>query len=199
MTGVVGAVLAGGRSSRLGVPKQLVRVDGEPLVVRAARALADGGACRVAVVVGASARGVAAALAGLGVEVLFNARWHEGMGSSVAVAARWATALGAPGLLLTTCDQAALDRLHARDLLQAFVTTERRVASGYAGVAGVPAVFPASDFAALARREGDEGARALLRGGGDVLVGPWEVGAQDLDSPGDLARLECRAARPIGR
>ena len=52
----VGAVLAGGASTRMGVDKALVEVDGVPMVARAAAALADAGAAAVLVVGGDQAR-----------------------------------------------------------------------------------------------------------------------------------------------
>src|SRR4051812_30585187 len=77
---IAGVVLAAGGSSRLGRPRQLLTVGGEPLVRRAAvQALA---ACdEVLVVVGAVAEQVAHALAGLPLRVVLNRAWADGMGS----------------------------------------------------------------------------------------------------------------------
>jgi CTP:molybdopterin cytidylyltransferase MocA len=46
-------ILAAGASSRMGSPKQLLLLDGQPLVVRAATAALDAGAWPVVVVLGA--------------------------------------------------------------------------------------------------------------------------------------------------
>src|SRR5512138_244962 len=62
------AVLAAGGSARLGRPKQLLVLDGEPLVRRAARAALEAGFAPVVVVVGAHEAEVRAALSGLAVE-----------------------------------------------------------------------------------------------------------------------------------
>ena len=62
---VAAVVLAAGGSRRLGEPKQLLRLSGQPLVRRAALAALGSRAERVLVVTGARAREVEAALAGL--------------------------------------------------------------------------------------------------------------------------------------
>jgi molybdenum cofactor guanylyltransferase len=58
VTGVVGAILAGGASRRMGAPKALVVADGTPLGARVAAALRAGGADRVVLVGGDPAWGV---------------------------------------------------------------------------------------------------------------------------------------------
>ena len=173
---VVAAILAAGASSRLGRPKQLELVDGEPLLRRTARVVLAARIARCAVVLGAHREQVAPTLAGLDVDVVDNAGWAEGMASSVRAAAAWADARAADALLLVVCDQTELATPHLDALLA--LAGARAVASGYSGTAGVPAVFPRAMFAALAALTGDRGARGLL---GDAIVVPWEPGARDLD------------------
>ena len=173
---IVAAILAAGSSSRLGRPKQLEPIDGELLLRRTARIALAARVARVAVVLGAHRELVAPALAGLDVDILDNPGWAEGMASSVRAAVAWANTPQVDALVLLVCDQpelttAQLDALIAR-------AGTRAVASGYAGTAGVPAVFPSAMFPGLAALTGDRGARALLD---DAIVVPWEAGARDLD------------------
>ena len=52
----------------------------------------------------------------------------------------------------------------------------------------MPALFPRTQFPRLAALRGEQGARQLLRGGGVRIVGvPMPGGAQDIDTPEDLA------------
>ena len=76
-------VLAAGSSSRLGRPKQLVVVDGEPLLRRTVRIAGEAGFAPIYVVLGAEQEGCRAALAGLDVAIVDNPQWSEGMGSSL--------------------------------------------------------------------------------------------------------------------
>lgn len=61
---VAGLLLAAGAGRRLGKPKGLLTLDGEPLVARGARLLAAGGCSPRVVTVGAAAADVTAALTG---------------------------------------------------------------------------------------------------------------------------------------
>ena len=62
MLAPAGLLLAAGAGRRMGQPKALVELDGEPLVRRALRTLVEGGAVPVVVVLGAQADDVRAVL-----------------------------------------------------------------------------------------------------------------------------------------
>jgi molybdenum cofactor cytidylyltransferase len=183
------AVLAAGASTRMGEPKQLLVLGGRPLIARVLAAttfLPD-----VAVVLGAHAQRVAAAIEGA--HVLHNPRWQEGMSSSLHTAVHWAERLRADGLLLCTCDQALLERAHLERLANEFTRAGVSVASRYQGKLGVPALLAAKHFERLLQTEGDRGAAPVLRGDPDVIAIDWPDGAVDLDTPEDLARFNSRA------
>jgi CTP:molybdopterin cytidylyltransferase MocA len=183
---IVGAILAAGSSSRLGRPKQLVPVAGEPLLRRTARLALASPCSAIAVVVGAHRDEVTPALADLAVTTLANDAWPEGVASSICAAAAWAEVQGASGLLLMVCDQPRLTTDHLAALLAEHARTGAIVGSAYRGTIGVPAVFPARVFAALGALRGDRGARALLDGVASIA---WEDGAIDVDSEADVSAL----------
>lgn len=183
---VAGVILAAGASVRLGRSKQLVLVDGEPLLRRTARLACATTCARIAVVVGARADELLPTLGGLDVDVVVNHAWAEGMAASVRAGVAWAEARAATGLLLLVCDQPRLTGAHLGALLAAHAREGGSVGSAYAGAIGVPAVIDRTAFGALAELRGDRGARGVLAGGRAI---PWEDGAIDVDRADDLADL----------
>jgi molybdenum cofactor cytidylyltransferase len=185
-------ILAAGASVRLGRPKQLLEVDGQPLVARAAAAALSAGAHPVVVVLGANADQIRPALDGSKVAVVLNPSWSEGMASSVRAGLQ-ALAKADPGIdavLLTVCDQPALSADVIRRLLGALQASGRGIAAArYSGRNGVPALLRREYFFALAKLAGDHGARQLLNGAPEVVatVDLPEL-ALDLDTPGDVER-----------
>jgi molybdenum cofactor cytidylyltransferase len=64
------------------------------------------------------------------------------------------------------------------------------VASAYAGVLGIPAVFPREVFANLLALSGDRGARSLLMQPPCPLIAlPFDGGEVDIDEPDALKEL----------
>jgi CTP:molybdopterin cytidylyltransferase MocA len=181
------AVLAGGASRRLGRPKQLVSMAGEPLVRRMAKVALGSRCAAVSVILGAGAPEVAAALDDLPVTCLLNDQWAEGMSSSVRAASAWGREMNLGAMLLILVDQIHLTARHLDALITASAGGRRLVASRYDGIVGVPALFPRQLFPAMAGLHGDVGARALLRIPGlPVATVWWEEGRIDLDVPRDL-------------
>jgi molybdenum cofactor cytidylyltransferase len=183
-------VLAAGASRRMGVPKQLLRVEGVSLVRRAALAALASRARSVFVVLGCEAEAVAGELRDLAVTALRHADWARGLGSSIRAGVEAAARADPPGdaVLLLLADQprvcgATLDRL-----IDAFEATGRSiVACTYAGTAGAPALFARRHFPALLSLEGDRGAKAVIEAQpGDVEHIACDEAAIDLDSPDDL-------------
>jgi CTP:molybdopterin cytidylyltransferase MocA len=181
------AILAAGASRRLGRPKQLVSLAGQQLVRHMAEVALRSGCRPVAVVLGAHAVEVGAAVARLPVVCLSNPEWAEGMGSSVRAAAGWASGAALDALMLVLVDQLRLSSRHLEALRAASGQGRRIAASAYQGVLGAPAIFPRRFFPALQALEGDCGARQLLRGSFPVTAVSWPAGRYDLDRMADLA------------
>jgi CTP:molybdopterin cytidylyltransferase MocA len=189
-------LLAAGRSTRLGTPKALLATaDGRPLVRALADAARDAGCSPVFVVTGepSLARAVADAVAGSGATCVPSPRYAEGMGHSIAagIAALTATADAPARCVLMACDQPAVTATHLAALVARAIAHDGRAVSSYDGIAGIPAVWPRTDWPALAALTGDRGARALLRG--DEPSVPLAGGGLDLDTPADVSRWQRRA------
>ncbi len=185
------AVLAAGSSSRLGQPKQLVVFRGDTLVRRAVSAARASMCDAVVAVVGAYASLVEADLLGSGAEIVASYDWRDGMGASIRAAAEWAIAREHDALVLAVCDQPRLDARCLDALVQAWLAAspDSSVASAYAGVLGVPALFPKARFRELSAIDPARGASALLRGAVNVARVAWPEGAFDVDTARDLDAL----------
>jgi len=188
-------VLAAGASTRLGQPKQLVRLEGESLLHRTARLALEAGCSPVLVVLGFEAETLRAELHGLHVDVVVNHEWQEGMGASLrsGMEALRDSDPQPHAVLILVCDQPRLTADHLRTLLARHQSARpvAITASVYARRAGVPAIFSAKLFSALLASSGDRGARDLIRAHAAEVQGiPWPAGELDLDLPEDLTTIE---------
>lgn len=193
-TAVAAIVLAAGASRRLGQAKQLLMHGGESLIARAIRLANEAGAAPVFTVLGANSEIISAAIAGRSAIPVLNRQWEQGIASSIhaGLDVLNESAPHARAALILPCDQPRLTAPHLRALVETFAaqTEPSIVASAYAGVVGIPAVFPRSVFAHLRSLSGDKGARALLANPQCPLIAiPFPGGEIDIDEPTDLDQL----------
>jgi len=186
-------ILAAGASRRMGSPKQLIEIDGRPLLVRAIEAALAAPVWPVVVVLGANAVAIRPVIGHLPVLVIENPAWSEGMAASiregVATLRQFSRTLDAAVLAL--CDQPGFSAATVESLLAAHRATGRGiVAARYTGRLGAPALFAREHFAALTALTGEEGARDLLNAD-PARVAAVELPelARDLDTPADLEGL----------
>lgn len=179
----------------MGCVKQLLEVEGRPLISRTVDAVLESKAWPVAVVIGANSEAVQAQIAGRGVIAVKNVGWSAGMASSIR--AGISTLLSADpdldAVLITPCDLPALSAEAIVRLSERHQATGLISASRYQGRNGAPAIFGRVEFRALRELKGDEGARRLLN------EDPSRVAAEDLpdlgfdiDTPADLAAWKSR-------
>jgi molybdenum cofactor cytidylyltransferase len=165
-------VLAAGGSSRMGGhPKQLLEVDGVPLLTRVVGEALGSGASPVVVVLGAGEERIRPWVAGLAVIVARNPDWAAGLSGSIraGMAALLGSAPGIEAVLLTPCDQPALSSAIFSRLAAAHRATGRIACSRFNGRNASPAVFGRGHFAQLQALTGDQGARGMLNGGPDEV------------------------------
>jgi molybdenum cofactor cytidylyltransferase len=185
-------VLAAGASRRLGQPKQLVRIAGETLLARTLRVVREATSEPTLVVLGAHREEIATNVDLSYAHVVANPDWEQGIASSIRAGIRALLDLDpdASAVLLLVCDQPRLSADHLRRLIETHEQAGEQLigASHYAGATGIPAIFPASQFARLLALEGDVGARYLLRNAGcRVVEVEFSGGDIDIDLPSDLA------------
>jgi molybdenum cofactor cytidylyltransferase len=187
------ALLAAGAARRMqGRDKLLEPVDGAPLLRRAAEAALASRADETLAILPpepdpqAGAR--RAALDGLTLRIVENRSAAEGMAASIRAAVAAADPK-ADALIVAFADMPEIGAAHLDALMAAFDPAEGRAicrAATEDGRAGHPVLFGRRFFEALARLEGDRGARALLEEHGDlveVVPTPGAGAAVDLDTP----------------
>lgn len=185
-------LLAAGGSRRMGEPKQLLDVGGEPMIRVAARVALSAALHPTVIVLGAHAERIRDLLKGLPLEIVENPQWEDGMASSLR-AGLTAVLTKAPrilGLIVMLADQPRLTAGHLRALVSAQRDSGRPVvASDYGDHLGPPAYFGREHFSALLALHGDHGARALLQELDALPVAISADAGADLDTSSDYARL----------
>ena len=184
-------VLAAGASSRFGSAKQLVRVNGRPLMHTAVSRAVELAGHSVTVVLGARSGELAPLLRHSPASVAVNRDWAEGIASSIRAGISHAPAT-ADGVLIMLADQAAVSTEDLRRLAGAWRRNPAGIATAqYAGGVGVPSIFPRWCFRELNELRGDRGAQSLLQRHVDRLIRlPMPSAELDIDRPEDLLGLE---------
>jgi len=184
-------LLAAGGSSRMGHPKQLLRIEDEALVTRMARRLIDLKPRSVTVVIGSAWQAVKDPLSGLPIQIVHNPRWEEGMASSLAAGVKILPA-EIEGVLIMLCDQWRVGLADLHELVQAWNTDISHLAAACwpdegRRVIGPPAIFPRALFEELTALKGDRGARLVIEKHRQCATFVAMNNAQfDLDEPADL-------------
>ncbi|MBL7850430.1 MAG: nucleotidyltransferase family protein [Cyclobacteriaceae bacterium] len=186
-------LLAAGASSRMGRSKQMLVVDGEPLLVRSVRAALETGS-PVFVVLGAKAEEHKSLLTDFPVRLVHHPSWERGMGSSLkeGLKAILAEGPGVTGVVVMLCDQPRVNSEHLRTLMnRAGNSPKTIIASAYHQTIGVPALFKSALFPQLLALGDEAGAAKLIRSQPDrVEAVDFPEGVIDLDTPDDVARYE---------
>ncbi len=184
-------LLAAGGSSRMGRPKQLLRIEDEALVTRMARRLIGLKPRSVMVVTGSDWQAVNDQLDGLPIQIVHNPCWEEGMASSLAAGVKNLPA-EIEGVLIMLCDQWRVGLADLQELVQAWTTDISHIAAACwhdegRQVIGPPAIIPRALFKELTALKGDRGARLVIENHRKCATFVAMNNARfDLDKPADL-------------
>lgn len=191
-------VLAAGSSSRLGQPKQLLELGGEPVLNHVLRAAAISPLGGTVLVLGHEAMTICAAVGDFGQRPVINLAYADGQSSSLraGIAALPASATGAIVLL---GDQPLVTSARIGQLLDRFVAggrTDRFVQTRYGKIVAPPVLIGRDWFAAVEHITGDQGARDLIRDQPDLTDTIAAEGDRpfDIDTMEDYERLLAMAA-----
>jgi molybdenum cofactor cytidylyltransferase len=186
-------MLAAGASSRMGQPKQLLKLNGESLIRRATLAALHSVCQPVVIVLGANEAFIRPEIADLSVQIVENPDWEQGMGSSIQIGIRQLLTTQPPiqAAVLMLCDQPLVDTSLINQLVECYKTSQGAVvASEYNGQLGVPALFDQKLFAELLQLDGPAGAKKIIEKYKPTCYRlPFPEGALDVDTPEDYEKV----------
>lgn len=186
-------ILAAGKASRMGKPKQLLIYQGSSLISHAVKIGLNSICKSVVVVLGAYAEQIKLEINKLAVQIVENPDWETGMASSIraGVAAIKESNSNLDAVIIALADQPLISEAVFDRLIQSYQQTGNRIiASAYDDIVGVPALFDRALFQKLMLLEGDKGAKALMRKYQDeVLAIEIPEAAIDIDTPDDYEKL----------
>lgn len=191
-----GVVLAAGGSSRLGRPKQLLPVDGSFLLQVVVETVCASSLDQVAVVLGAHAEEIRAALDLGRAEVVLSPDYHSGLSASLrAGVAALGPEVDRAMIVLGDQPDISADLL---DRLLALHTSSGREAAALSleGVLHPPVVLSRRLWGELESLRGDVGCRAVIRGRPELVAALPHQGRTghpvDVDTDADFRRLRLR-------
>jgi molybdenum cofactor cytidylyltransferase len=182
-------VLAAGSSSRMGRSKQLLEIDGKPLLCRCVEHALATKASQVVVVLGANEKPHRKVIEELPVDIVTNSYWKTGMGGSIKTGLNYLIQSGKEldAVILMVCDQPALTSDHLLRLIEKLEEKKKAIiASSYSDSSGVPVLFSRSFFSNLLLLDDSQGAKKILQQFPDqVEAVEFPNGSIDLDTEND--------------
>jgi molybdenum cofactor cytidylyltransferase len=160
---ISGIILAAGKSERLGRPKQLALLGGEPVLRHVIRQALRSCLNEVIVVLGHEAERIASAVGEMGQRTIINLNYAAGQSTSLRAGLN-AIDPRAGAVIVLLGDQPRVDPALIDRLIERFQATGARIVRPvYAGCPGNPVLFARSLFPELMAVTGDEGARSLIQ------------------------------------
>lgn len=187
-------IVAAGKSSRLGSPKQLLSYKGKNLLRHSVDEALGTGCQSVFVVLGANSELLKKELKDKPVSIVENKGWEEGMASSIRCGLEKinATILRPDSIIFMVCDQPYVSSSLLLSLIEKKQETGMPIVAGsYDDKTGTPALFHKNFFPALMELKGDKGARKLISDNPEkVATVPFPEGVTDIDTASDYELLK---------
>lgn len=189
---VAGIVLAAGTSSRMGLNKMLLKLDGETLLRRTVKRASAAGLAPVVVVLGHEADRARDELANLPCQPVLNADYARGINVSLQSGLA-AVPAGAAAAVVILADMPFVTAPMIAALLEQYrESAAPLVISDYAGINAPPMLYDRSLFAELRAMEGEGcGKQVVKRHRSEAQVLSWPAAAlADIDVPDDYQRAK---------
>lgn len=196
-------ILAAGTSSRLGQPKQLLDLGGEPILNHVLRAAAMSQLGGAVLVVGHQAVEIASAVGDFGQITVVNQDYAEGQSTSLRVGID-ALPASATAAVVLLGDQPLVTPALIDRLVGTFVERgepDRFMQTRYSGTAAPPVLIGSAWFPRLHAITGDQGAREMIREHGEKVdfVESGQDRPLDIDTMDDYRELLSRSGKSGAR
>lgn len=185
-------ILAAGESSRMGVPKQLLHIDGQSLIKRITEMAMDTPCYPVVVVLGANRSMIRKELERMPITIIDNPQWESGMSSSIkmGLVGAYMTFKDLEAVIFLTVDMPFVSVDLVRKMIAkaieksaAMLESPEIVACKYDGQIGVPVLFKRCLFNDLLELSGDNGAKKIILANKQKTVTiDFPEGKTDLDT-----------------
>lgn len=189
---VASVLLAAGKSSRLGRPKQLLKINDEYLINSIIRQIESSRTDKNVIVLGAYEEEVRKILRFSRSELVVNGAWSFGIGASIKCGLRALLKKHSniSGVLFTVVDQPALRKEHLDRLIDLFYKDELKiVASNYENTTGIPALFGSRYFDDILNLGDGGGCKGIIKANiNRVVTVDFPSGAFDIDTEEDLMK-----------
>jgi len=185
-------ILAAGKSSRLGFPKQTLLFKGKTFLEIAIDAALRANCDPVLVVLGANKEAIEPGIKDKGIIILHNENWSEGMGTSIkAGIGHLEKVRKVKQVMIMLCDQPFVNRALLNSLILKQQQSGSKIAAcSYKDTIGVPALFDYSLFPELLSLEDNEGAKKIIKAHAEHIVTvPFEKAGVDIDTLADYEYL----------
>lgn len=159
-------LLTAGKSSRMGQPKALLSIKGQPLISYQINRLKELG-LPITVVLGAYADAISKVVTSKEVRLVLNKDFEKGMGSSIAFGTTSIqnTNPEIDAILVCAIDQPLIPLDHFENLISTASKTSFSIIQSLseAGWIGIPTLFKSNHFEELSKLTGDEGAKSIIQ------------------------------------
>ncbi len=187
---IAGIVIAAGESSRLGVPKQLIKWKDNTLIEFTIETINKAGIQPIHVVLGSHYQEIFEILKDLKIKVVLNANWREGKGSSIRIGVQSLPA-GVDAAMIFVVDQPYLTTELIEKIVDEFQVNQYEIIAPVVnGIQTNPVLFDRSVFKDLEKLKGEHGARDLFNKYRyfQLICGNEKI-LFDIDQKSDLNRM----------
>lgn len=185
-------ILAAGNASRMGAIKQVLRIRGKALINHAIDESLKVAESKVYVVMGANVNIVHQVMSSDKVDIIYNAQWKNGFGSSIAKGVEKIIRDGLCNACIISVADQPLIRCEVFEelILKSSLSGKGIVSSDYGDMTGPPVYFSNRYFDDLLALNEDIGAKEVIKKyKDDVTTISFPEGISDIDTLEDLEKL----------